>query len=143
MFQRIGHKLINYHPKRHCRVHSQKSLFEIKLYLDIIFPGSVAKIILLPFQAITNAFCIIIDLFRIYKYPICDVFHWFCKIARFFATEPIRMMKLQQKISGTFRSIQGAVAFCRIRGYISTIRKNDLNAMDAILAALNQAPLLF
>jgi len=23
-----------------------------------------------------------------YKYPICDVFHWFCKIARFFATEP-------------------------------------------------------
>jgi hypothetical protein len=22
------------------------------------------------------------------KYPICDVFHWFCKIARFFATEP-------------------------------------------------------
>jgi len=24
----------------------------------------------------------------VYKYPICDVFHWFCKIARFFATEP-------------------------------------------------------
>src|SRR5664279_5287810 len=23
-----------------------------------------------------------------YKYPICDVFHWFCKIAQFFATEP-------------------------------------------------------
>jgi hypothetical protein len=23
-----------------------------------------------------------------YKYPICDVFHWFCKIARFFVTEP-------------------------------------------------------
>src|SRR5665647_298321 len=59
------------------------------------------------------------------------------------AERDIRRMKLQQKISGTFRSIQGAVAFCRIRGYISTIRKNDLNAMDAILAALNQAPLLF
>jgi len=26
----------------------------------------------------------------VYKYPICDVFHWFCKIARFFATEPVR-----------------------------------------------------
>jgi len=25
-----------------------------------------------------------------YKYPICDVFHWFCKIARFFATEPVK-----------------------------------------------------
>src|SRR5665647_1458241 len=59
------------------------------------------------------------------------------------AERDIRMMKLQQKIYGTFRSIQGAVAFCRIRGYISTIRQNDLNAMDAILAALNQAPLLF
>jgi len=23
-----------------------------------------------------------------YKYPICDVSHWFCKKARFFATEP-------------------------------------------------------
>src|SRR5674536_80168 len=39
-------------------------------------------------RAITIAFCIIIDLFMAYKYPICDVFHWFCKIARFFATEP-------------------------------------------------------
>ena len=35
------------------------------------------------------AFCIIIDLFVAYKYSIYDVFHWFCKIARFFATEPI------------------------------------------------------
>src|SRR5665647_2067413 len=26
-----------------------------------------------------------------YKYPICDVFHWFCKIARFFATEPFSL----------------------------------------------------
>jgi hypothetical protein len=34
-------------------------------------------------------FCIIIDLFVAYKYPICNVFHWFCKIVIFFATEPI------------------------------------------------------
>jgi len=51
-------------------------------------PGSVAKIILLPFWAITIAFCIIIDLFMAHEFPICDSFHWFCKIARFFATEP-------------------------------------------------------
>ncbi|WP_259637110.1 IS66 family transposase, partial [Methanosarcina mazei] len=58
------------------------------------------------------------------------------------AERDIRMMKLQQKISGTFRTIQGAEAFCRIRAYISTIRKNGLNVIDAILAALNGAPLL-
>jgi transposase len=52
------------------------------------------------------------------------------------------MMKLQQKISGTFQSIEGEEAFCGIRGYIFTIRKNDLNVMDAILAALKGAPLL-
>jgi len=58
------------------------------------------------------------------------------------AERDVRMMKLQQKTSGTFRTIQGAEAFCRIRAYISTIRKNGLNVIDAILAALNGAPLL-
>jgi len=36
-----------------------------------ITKGSVAKIILLPFLAITIAFCVIIDLFMAYKYYIC------------------------------------------------------------------------
>ena len=49
------------------------------------------------------------------------------------AERDIRMMKVQQKISGTFRSIQGAVTFCRIRGYISTAKKNNLSVIDAIM----------
>ena len=40
------------------------------------------------------------------------------------------MMKLRQKISGTFRSFDALVDFCRIRGYVSTARKNGLNALE-------------
>lgn len=42
------------------------------------------------------------------------------------------MMKVQQKISSMFRSEEGAKAFCRIRSYISTARKNAMGALDAI-----------
>ncbi|MFH0938185.1 MAG: IS66 family transposase [Planctomycetota bacterium] len=44
----------------------------------------------------------------------------------------LRMMKLRQKISGTFRNFDALVDFCRIRSYVSTSRKNGLNALDAL-----------
>ena len=42
------------------------------------------------------------------------------------------MMKPRQKISGAFPSFDALVDFCRIRGYVSTARKNGLNALDAL-----------
>ena len=36
------------------------------------------------------------------------------------------------RISGAFRSFDALVDFCRIRGYVSTARKNGLNALDAL-----------
>lgn len=58
------------------------------------------------------------------------------------AERDIRMMKLKQKISGCFRSTDGARQFCRIRGYISTLRKQGLSVLDALKSTFIGKPIL-
>ena len=58
------------------------------------------------------------------------------------AERDLRMMKVREKISGCFRTESGAKRFCRIRGYISTMRKQGISVADALRQAIFGTPIV-
>jgi len=57
------------------------------------------------------------------------------------AERDLRMVKVQQKIAGTFRSDAGATSFCRIRSYLSTMHKQGRSMLAALAAVFAGKPL--
>jgi transposase len=58
------------------------------------------------------------------------------------AERDVRMMRVEQKISGGFRTPVGAATFCTLRGYLSTARKQDQHALTVLCDALLGHPFM-
>jgi transposase len=58
------------------------------------------------------------------------------------AERAFRMMKVRLKISGCFRTLEGARRHARIRSYISTLRKHRLPVLHYLRLALDGRPFL-
>ena len=56
------------------------------------------------------------------------------------AEQAVRMPKVKQKVSGCFRTLQGAQTYCAIRSYCATMHKQGANIFEALVATFNGTP---
>ncbi len=57
------------------------------------------------------------------------------------AETDLRMMKLRQKISGCFRTVEGSAIFCSLRSYLSTMQKQGVHLLTALASTCTGTPL--
>ena len=57
------------------------------------------------------------------------------------AERDVRMLKVKQKVSGCFHSEAGAREYCRVKGYLSTLREQKINIINGLVSVFRDNPI--